>query len=137
MTIYFTKEYTIMSDYNKTPIMDYEWKTQLFETQSAYYRNIFKRASESPILLKLDKEPINPDRITLEIIIPLLLDGEQTTRINTRSIEDPTLSYRKVGRRHSLLLDVKEIMNFIEAHKDIFDETRKIKMEITYPIKTN
>lgn len=137
MTIYFTKEYTIISDYNKTPIIDYKWKTELFETHSSYYRNIYQRTPKELIKYALDKEPVSPDRITLEMHIPLLLNGEQTGREKIFSIKEGNLSYKKVGRKSKLYIKIEEIMIFIKENDDIFDEKETIKIEITYPIKTN
>ena len=127
--IYFTKEYTIISDDDKKPIVDYRWETKELKRPFSFFNSV----GGTPIRITLDKEPTKPSSIACEIYIPVVINEQKMNRIFMKDINDPDLSYRKVGRTCSVSVKPSGILSLVEKYKDTFNEETDIGIIFTYP----
>jgi len=125
--VYYTKDYTLISDSYKQPLKVPKWKTQ----KITYPLKTLKTMPKI-FVSYLDKRPLDENRIKVRVAHDDLHIEEFET-FYTYSIDDDEISFECRAKNYCVLINVHDIAENLE--KTGVTEDMEIRIEIDYPVK--
>jgi len=128
--IYYTKKCTLIPESYHQLFKEPKWTTETYE----YSIETLENLEIDNLSLKLSKKPLGKDKITVEIshADPRVKDFRIIYHF---SIINKEIDCRRRGNIYEVLIDIDEIIEFLERKTKGVTKDTKIRFDIVYPTK--